>query len=439
MTKLRTCGSLTFAQEPSRKESSLGKFSLPAMICIIVLFVAAVVIASPAQNVVFTTLWSFSAGGDGANPGYESLIRGTDGNFYGTTSLGGNLGCNNGAGCGTVFKMTPSGTLTTLYSFQGQSDGAFPEAGLLQATDGSLYGTTSWGGLNGSAYYGTVFKITPAGTLTTLYSFCSQHFCTDGRTPMAPLVHGADGNFYGTTTAGGTGCDGWGCGTFFKITPAGALTTLYSFCTQPNCSDGNDPSGTLVQIANGDFYGTTSLNGTVFKVTPNGVLTTLYSFCAQPPNCPDGYYPYSGLVQASDGNFYGTTSSGGANGGGTVFRITSTGALTTLHNFEGYPMDGFQPYAGLVQASDGNFYGTTYNGGAGNNCNNGCGTVFKMTPSGTLTTLHSFDGTDGTLPYGGLVQAPDGFFYGTTNAGGSYGYGTVFRVGVARSCATCRR
>jgi len=327
--------------------------------------------------------------------------------------------------------MTPNGTLTTLYSFQGQSDGAFPDVGLLQASDGNFYGTTPWGGV-GPAYYGTIFKITPAGTLTTMYSFCSQQGCTDGRVPAAALVVGADGNFYGTTSSGGTGCYIWGCGTVFSITPGGTMTTLHSF----NENDGDAPNGALVQATDGNFYGTTSDGGAdyvgvVFSITPSGVLNTLYSFVA-----PSGSYPMAGLVQSRDGNFYGTTSSGGANGGGTVFRITSTGALTTLHNFAG--LDGYAPYAGLVQAGDGNFYGTTYSGGTGNNCNSGCGTVFKMTPSGTLTTLHSFNGRDGSFPYGGLMQASDGDLYGTTYGGGAYNNGTVFRVGMVRTCATCR-
>ncbi len=173
----------------------------------------------------------------------------------------------------------------------------------------------------------------------------------------------------------------------------------------------------------------------VFTITPTGALTTLYSFCLQ-SGCSDGAYPYAGLVLASDGNFYGTTTGGGTNYDGTVFKITTSGTLTTVHSFDG--TDGSVPYAGLVQAIDGNFYGTTYNGGDGNDCNNGCGTIFKITLSGTVTTLHNFDGADGELPYGGLMQAPSGFLYGTTSAGGSYGDGTVFRLLPVRPCLTCR-
>ena len=358
-----------------------------------------------------TTLYSF-AGSDGAQP-TAGLVQGSDGNFYGTTSQGG------ASETGTVFKITPSGTLTTLHSFAGGSDGEVPFAGLVQGSDGNFYGTTYLGGVN---EFGTVFKMTPTGTLTSLYNFAAS----GGVLPVAGLVQGSDGNFYGTTTGGGAN----NAGTVFEITPSGTLTTLYSFAR----SDGDDPYGGLLQGSDGNFYGTTTGggasngNGTVFKITPRGILTTLYSFAGS-----DGANPYAALVQGSDGNFYGTTAGGGAsNGNGTVFKITPGGTLTTLHSFAG--SDGANPYAALVQGSDGNFYGTTQQGGA----NNGNGTVFKITPSGTLTSLYSFAGSDGALPGAGLVQGSDGNFYGTTGGGGAYNDGTVFRLGVVRPCATCR-
>ncbi len=433
MTTLRTHMSFTFA---------------PARLCIVVLFCVATVIASPAQNTFFTTLASFD-GPNGDSP-YSSLIQATDGNFYGTTFWGGAYGS------GVVFKITPGGNVTTLYSFCSQpncTDGAGPFAALAQATDGSFYGTTQDGGAYGG---GTVFKITSAGTLTTLYSFCPQANCADGAGPRAALVQGTDGNFYGTTTGGGSGS----YGTVFKITASGTLTTLYSFCSQSGCTDGAEPEAGLVQATDGNFYGTTYFGGsnpdcndydygcgTVFKITPNGALTTLYSFCSQ-SGCPDGSFPYAGLALASDGNFYGTTDGGGANycGSGnycgTVFRITPAGELTTLHSFDG--VDGEYPDDALVQGTDGNLYGTTSEGGDINNCPYiGCGTAFKSTPAGTLTTLHNFCALgypcpDGSSPRGGLVQARDGNFYGTTQAGGAFGEGTVFRLGVVRTCATCR-
>jgi uncharacterized repeat protein (TIGR03803 family) len=331
-------------------------------------------------------------------------------------------------GGGTVYSITPSGTLTTLLSFD-DTDGATPYAAPVQAINGNYYGTANRGGANGE---GTIFKMTPSGILTTLYSFCSQggSACTDGAFPYAGVVNGTDGNFYGTTHNGGASS----YGTVFKITPNGTLTTLHSF--GDTGTDGAYPYAGLAQAANGDFYGTTWAggtqdDGTVFKITSSGTLTVLYTFCSQ-VRCIDGTDPYGGLVEGTDGNFYGTTYNGGANGEGTVFKMTPTGTLTTLHSFD--DSDGANPYAGLVQATDGDLYGTTYYGGA-----NGDGTVFKMTPSGSLTTLYDFCSlsgcTDGSRPSAPLVQATNGEFYGTTIAGGSNindycasGCGTVFSL-----------
>jgi uncharacterized repeat protein (TIGR03803 family) len=282
----------------------------------------------------------------------------------------------------------------------------------VQATDGNFYGTT-WGcGANG---YGTVFKVNPSGALTILYNFCSQANCADGAFPDGSLVQSADGNFYGTTSAGGNNndlaCYTAGCGTVFKITASGALTTLYRFCSKTNCVDGASPLAGLVQAADGDFYGTTPWGGancvsqggcgTVFKITPPGELTTLYSFCSL-PNCADGAGPRTApLLQATDGNFYGSTEGGGTNsracptGCGTIFQITAAGALTTFHSFD--HTDGLQPN-GLVQATDGNFYGTTqYGGNSGNKCSVGCGTVFSLSMSlGPFVTFVQASGKVGS-------------------------------------------
>jgi uncharacterized repeat protein (TIGR03803 family) len=395
------------------------------MMCMVVLFCVAAVIAAPAQSGFFTSLASFD-GANGANP-QAALIQGTDGNFYGTAAYGG------ANGVGVVFRITPAGTLTTLYSFCYPWDcpgsGYEPTTGLIQASDGNLYGTTSQGGTLG---YGTLFQITPAGTLTLLYTFNGS----DGTGPSSALVQASDGDFYGTTSGGGTSnnCGSNGCGTVFKITPSGMLTTLHSF----EGSDGIGPSGALVQASDGDFYGTTLGGGaysfgTIFKITLAGTLTTLYTF--------DGYqgvFP-NGLVQASDGNFYGTTSGGGSDGSGTVFEITPAGSLTTLYSFFGPTGD--LPEGGIIQARDGNFYGTTRKGGdlGCTSSGYGCGTVYRITPIGSLSTLHSFNLRDGYAPCAGLVQARDGSFYGTTTyGGGDFGDGTFFRVGVVNSCATCR-
>ena len=317
--------------------------------------------------------------------------------------------------CVTTAIASPAQTFTTLiFDF---SDGSLPYAGLIQATDGNLYGTTFQGGTNGG---GTAFKISPSGTLKTLYNFCSLSGCADGNALSGGLVQVGNGNLYGTTQQGGPNN---GSGTVFKITLSGTLTTLHNFDT----TDGRYPYAGLVQASNGDLYGTTqgggtNNEGTVFKITPGGTLTSLHSFCSQ-TGCPDGSSPYAGLVQATDGNLYGTTVLGGAGGEGTVFKITPSGTLTTLLSFAG--TDGAQPYAGLIQATDGNLYGTTKFGGANND-----GTIFKITLSGTLTTLHSFDATDGSDPYAALVQDTNGSFYGTTLTNGSNTYGTVFRLSV---------
>ncbi len=383
-------------------------------------FCAATVVASPAQT--FTTLLNLDDT-NGAYP-FAGLVEGSNGSFYGTTLRGGANITNCTDGCGTVFRMTGRGQLTTVYSFcqkPGCTDGSYPYSAPVEGSNGSFYGTTFQGGLSGD---GTVFEVSANGTFTTLHSFNG----TDGEDPYAGLILGSDGNFYGTTLFGGVN----GYGAVFKITPAGTLTTLYSFCAQTDCTDGQFPYAGLVQAASGDFYGTTAAGGTysegtVFEITSAGRLTTLYSFCSE-TNCIDGYFPYAGLVQATDGNLYGTTYYGGAYtscgigvGCGTVFRITPGGALTTLHSFDG--TDGEYSFAALVEATDGNLYGTTYTGGP-----NGDGTVFEISLSGTLTTLHSFAGTDGDFPVAGVVQATNGEFYGTSAFGGPDNDGTIFSL-----------
>jgi uncharacterized repeat protein (TIGR03803 family) len=261
-----------------------------------------------------------------------------------------------------------------------------------------------------------------AQTFTTIANFNE----TNGSFPTGPLVLGLDGNYYGTTLNGGTA----DFGTIFQSTPDGALTTLYSFlCSPPSCTDGYIPQG-LVLGGDGNFYGVTydggiNHGGTFFKVTSEGVLTTLYAFCGL-QNCADGGAPNAPLLQGRDGNFYGTTNSGGGRGdGGTVFKITPSGALTTLHNFcsAGHCLDGQLPATGLAQGRDGNFYGTTPYGGT-----NLYGIAFRITPTGVYTLLHAFDQTDGAYPKTTLIQGTDGNFYGMTYQGGSDSGGTVFKM-----------
>jgi uncharacterized repeat protein (TIGR03803 family) len=375
-------------------------------------------IASPGQ--IFTTLVDFEL-----NNGYEptSLVQGMDGNFYGTTGAG---GTNRS---GTVFKISSGGAVTTLHNF-ASSDGEGPYAALALATDGNFYGTTEGGGGNtvcNGFGCGTVFKITPGGALTTLHDFNG----TDGSVPTGGLIQATNGSFYGTTQNDGAN----GGGTVFKITAGGTFTTLHDF----DFADGYSPHAGLIQGRDGTFYGTTFYGGaysygTVFRITAGGTLTTLHNF-----NSTDGANPWAGLVQALDGNFYGTTGSGGSTycdgrGCGSAFKITPGGTLTTLHAFDN--IDGSGPRAGLIQATDGNFYGTTFaGGGSGFNCSGlGCGTVFGIALGATFATLHSFDSTDGSWPVGGLVQATNGNFYGTTGNGGditcdpSFGCGTVFSL-----------
>ena len=369
------------------------------MACAVFLLCVATVIAAPAQT--FSSISSFN-GTDGQTPMSEGLVQGLDGDLYGTTEFGGTYSG------GTVFKITSSGTLTTLWNFckvSGCPDGDRPTAGMIIVVGGNFYGTTSAGGAHG---YGSVFRMTPAGALTTVYSFCSLSGCADGITPNS-VVQGADGNLYGTTVHGGTGgCGGChGGGVFFKLTTAGVLTVLHDFCTG-TCVDGNNPSAGVVQGTDGNFYGTaisggTTGAGTVFKLTAAGAVTTLYTFC-QLTTCTDGINPAAPLVQGTDGNFYGTTDGDDSNQG-NVFKISPAGKFTNLHDF-GTDNDGGVPLAGLVQGNDGNFYGTTFTAFHDANC---CGTIFKITPAGVLTTLHTFDGTDGNGPYQ-LVQDTGGSF-----------------------------
>jgi uncharacterized repeat protein (TIGR03803 family) len=292
------------------------------------------------------------------------------------------------------------------------------------ADDSNFYGTTSAGGTYG---YGTVFKMTPAGKLTTLYSFCLQSGCDDGETPTASLVQGTNGNLYGTTSGGGANGN---YGTVFEITTTGKLTTLYSFCSVSSCNDGENPRGGLIQGADGNFYGTTYGNssnqrGSIFEITPGGAFTTLYTFCSL-ALCEDGTEPTADLVQAADGNFYGTASGGGPYGNeGTVFELTSGLVYSVLAGFSGTCCG--EPYGGLVQGTDGNFYGTTYYTEY-----NDYGTAYKITPAGVLSSLYFFcrdaNCSDGESPYAGLMQATNGNFYGTTLIGGTSDFGTVFSL-----------
>jgi uncharacterized protein (TIGR03437 family) len=341
--------------------------------------------ALPAQ--LLTNLVNFSfIGSDGFGPMNAPLVQGSDGNFYGTTDAG---GIDNN---GTVFKLTPAGTLTTLYHFTGP-DGSHPAAGLIQGADGNFYGTTHDGG---AGYVGTIFKITPGGVFTMMHSF----LVTEGGQPNASLIQASDGSFYGTYPQG-----------VFRMTPSGVTTLFYSF-TSGYISP-------IVQAIDGNFYGTLSplgpsSCGTVFKLSLGGVLTTLNNLDAAHCNP----IVQGGLIQASDGSFYGAAAANSAAQTCTFFKMAASGVLTDLQTVP-YP---YCPGAPLLQARDGNLYGTSPGGSP-----DGAGILFKLTPEGVFTTLHVFGGTpDGSDATGALIQGLDGKFYGTTSSGGTHNTGTAF-------------
>jgi len=375
-----------------------------------VLFALLLIAIGPAHAQTETVLYSFCSQlncTDGYNP-FAGLVMDKKGNLYGTTYQG---GANANGGNGTVFEITVAGEEKVLYSFTGSNgDAGNPYAGLVMDKRGNLYGTTVGGGVNGS---GAVFELSPSGTETVLYSFCSQPSCTDGATPYAGLVMDKKGNLYGTTYQGGVN----GNGTVFEISPSGTETVLHSFAY----SDGASPLAGLVIDQKGNLYGTTTVggvngNGTVFEITAAGEEKVLYSFTG---SNGDGEFPYAGLVMDKKGNFYGTTELGGANGNGTVFEIIAAGEEKVLYSFTGSNGDG-DPVAGLVMDKKGNLYGTTV------------GTVFKVSPSGTETVLYVFCSqsgcTDGAGPMAGLAMDRQGNLYGTTSYGGANGVGVVFKV-----------
>jgi uncharacterized repeat protein (TIGR03803 family) len=398
---------------------SKSGWSIKAKTYAFLTFWAVTAVCLPAQT--FTSLHSFDIK-DGQYP-WSPLLQGIDGNFYGTTQNGGSFTNACSGGCGTIFKITPAGALTTVHNFDGR-DGSQVVSGLAQDVHGNLYGVTGGGGTSG---VGTVFKMARSGQFTTLFNFS----LFTGYGPQGGLVLASDGNFYGTTDVGGpsAGVCHPGCGTIFRITPNGRFTLLHTFNGIP---DGGFPLGVLIQAPNGSLYGTASAlgspnsYGTVFSMTLGGKFTLVHAF-----NNTDGAYPFAGLVLGSDGNFYGQTDLGGASAYGaygTVFKMTPAGEVTTLHSFE--ETDGDNPVANRVEGPDGNFYGTASYGGLYPNF----GTIFQIAPTGAFTTLHNFDMTDGSYPYAGLIQGTDGTFYAETFAGGTtssvcpFGCGTVYSV-----------
>lgn len=374
---------------------------------------------------------------DGDSPQAE-LIQGADGNYYTTTFMGGSGACSDGVegltqGCGAVLKITPAGVLSVLYSFPFDDsnsttpNGVFPVAGLLQGPDGNFYGVVSGGGSSGTDFCqpysgvfgcGTIFKLTPSGHFTLLYSFCGGYGCgsspPDGADPRGRLALGPDGNLYGTTQQGGEYNGGYNSGTIFRISlSGGGYQIVHTFSGVSGTGDGANPAAGLTLASDGNFYGTTqaggtSDNGTVFKMDLAGTVTILYSFASDDPN---GTSPLGALIQASDGNLYGTCYTGGTDAGGTVFRISTSGHLTKIYDFTTASV-GTHPTSGVIQASDGNLYGVTPGGGEG------LGSIYQLTLGGVATLMASFGGSTGNFPDGALVQGSDGNLYVTTSAGG---------------------
>jgi uncharacterized repeat protein (TIGR03803 family) len=377
----------------------------------------------------FQVLHTFAGGSDGAQP-RGTLVTDQLGNLYGTTELGGALNR------GTVFKIAPDGTETVLHAFDGE-DGAYPLGGVILDAAGNLFGTTSAYNCCG---WGTVFKLAPDGTLTTLYTFrggADGAYPFGGL--VAGKAGNLYGTTYSGGLNINNCSSPTGCGTVFKLAPDGTETVLHAFCPEQKCKDGLYPYAGLIVDKKGNLYGTTLQGGkaactleyegcgTVFKITPAGHEKVLYSFG------DDGGLPTDSLVLDKVGNLFGTTSTSRCCDWGTVFKLAPDGTLITLHTFQG-GSDGAAPLAGPIMDRAGNIYGTTAGGGY-NNCSSGigCGTVFKIAPDGTETVLHTFCATkrcaDGAVPYAGLVADDAGNLYGATSEGGAKkGAGTVFKL-----------
>ncbi|HXY77603.1 MAG TPA: choice-of-anchor tandem repeat GloVer-containing protein [Candidatus Acidoferrales bacterium] len=383
-------------------KSSIYRLSTLALLALLVLFAANSVYAQ-----TYSVLYDFGTkSGDPLIP-ESGLTQGADGALYGTTGYG---GAND---TGTVFKSTTAGRVRALYSFCAESvcgSGTYTPSSLTLRPDAHFLGATAVGG---ASTYGTLFDVTPTGTLTTLYNFSGG---TDGAYPYVPPILSPDGNFYGIVNEGGNEFSKFGCGTAYRLTGAGSsavFTLLHEFTA---ATEGCNPTS-LVLGADGNFYGTAAAGGevgngygTVFKMTRNGKVTLLHSF----DDVHDGAGPYS-LILGNDGNFYGTAALGPSPQQGTIFKITPGGTLTVLHVMSG--AEGADP-AGLVQATDGNFYGVARNGGSSTNCGpGGCGTLFKMTPAGELTVLYDFDFTTGAYPLV-PIQHTNGVLFGVTHGGG---------------------
>jgi uncharacterized repeat protein (TIGR03803 family) len=346
----------------------------------------------------YSDLYDFPAHSGGCCPQHPSIMaEGRDGNLYGITSSGGN------GNIGTIFKITPSGRYTQLYSFD-TVHGSTPVGGLLLGLDGNLYGTTEEGGAYG---FGNIFRISPTGALTVIHDFTGNS-TTDGGFPVSALIIGSDGAMYGTTHPG----------IVYRITQAGVFTRI---ATTPS-----ESFGPLLLSSGGAYYGTTEFagatqNGSIYKVT-GSTSTILYSF-----DGPHGQFPIGGLVEGSDGNLYGTTTAGGTENAGVIYKITPTGTYTVLYNFSSKNyLFGYQAFAGLIAGSDGNLYGATIWGGT-----SGYGVIFEITTAGAYSVLTSFDAPDGDGAYATPMQHTNGAIFGLAKRGGLLGNGVVYGFNAA--------
>ena len=347
-------------------------------------------IYSLSSSGVEKTLYYFPTAASGESP-MGALIRDRAGNLYGVTEYGGDKTCSNPLaqfGCGIIFRLNTHGYVTVLHQFTSGNDGAIPLAGLVADTAGNLYGTTYVGGngcsLNGGC--GTVYKMTPSGTVTILHAFTGG---TDGSIPgYGTLIIDAQGNLYGTTKQGGNlSCKGGnhqGCGVIFKIDPSGNETVLYAFSGE---QDGNSMSYGVTADPAGNLYGTTleggDLNcdlsghgcGTIFKLSTSGKLTVLYTFQSYTQNLGGA----SNVVLDAAGNLYGTTMFGGSGQNGTIFELSTQGMYSELYSFgSDFTQGAFPMFAPLMDKS-GVLYGATEQGGSFG-CSLGCGVLYKLEP-----------------------------------------------------------
>lgn len=391
--------------------------ALALVLPVAMLFLALPGIAAAAS---FTVLHSFG-GPEGETPA-APLVQGADGSLYGVTAHGGDFTVLPPDGGGTVFRLDANGNVTTLHAFSGP-EGAVPN-GLIQGRDGFLYGTAAYGGQPSISPllpgYGTVFRMNAAGTVTVLHVFPPNDA---GAFPRS-VIQGADGALYGTVS-GGVGSLGHFPGYVYRLDPiTGDFRHLHDFVI----SDGENPTGPLFEANDGFLYGTTNQGGpwntgVVYKVDAAGRFVLLHSLSPFWPG--EGSEPKGGVIQASDGLFYGTTEQGTY--GGEIFGMDAAGSFTILHRFDAYASDGSRPVSGLIEGRDGSLYGTAPVGGlpvTGTRY----GVVYRMEKAGAVTVLHTFTGPDGIRPTAALVQGADGALYGSTIVGGAFGLGTLFRI-----------